>query len=380
MTAHALTDTNAAEDGAADPSPLAIGPWLAADPYGMTAAEKDAALSAVLRALTQHHRAACPDYARILDLLGTGENGMTHLADVPFLPVRLFKAFDLLSVPRDEVFKTMTSSGTSGQSVSRIYLDRETAALQGKVLARLMGDLLGPKRLPMLVIDSPAVLRDRNAFSARGAGILGFSLFGKDVTYALDDEMRLNLPAIEAFLARHAGERIFLFGFTFMIWQHFHRALEASGIRLPIDNGILLHGGGWKKLQDEAVDNAEFRAALGRSTGISRVVNYYGMVEQTGSIFLECEHGHLHAPIQAEVIIRDPLTFRCMEVGETGLIEVLSLLPRSYPGHALLTEDLGRIEGVDDCPCGRHGTYFSVAGRIAKAEVRGCSDTYEARS
>ena len=52
-------------------------------------------------------------------------------------------------------------------------------------------------------------------------------------------------------------------------------------------------------------------------------------------------------------------------------------LPRSYPGHSLLTEDLGVLLGEDDCPCGRKGKYFKVTGRVPRAEVRGCSDTYE---
>ena len=43
----------------------------------------------------------------------------------------------------------------------------------------------------------------------------------------------------------------------------------------------------------------------------------------------------------------------------------------------LLTEDRGRTLGVDDCPCGRKGRYFEISGRISKAEVRGCSDTFE---
>jgi hypothetical protein len=33
--------------------------------------------------------------------------------------------------------------------------------------------------------------------------------------------------------------------------------------------------------------------------------------------------------------------------------------------------------GEDDCSCGRLGKYFQVHGRLAKAEVRGCSDTHE---
>jgi hypothetical protein len=59
-----------------------------------------------------------------------------------------------------------------------------------------------------------------------------------------------------------------------------------------------------------------------------------------------------------------------------GLIQLLSVIPRSYPGHSLLSEDLGEFIGIDDCKCGRSGKYFNVYGRVKSAEVRGCSDTY----
>jgi len=192
--------------------------------------------------------------------------------------------------------------------------------------------------------------------------------------------MEIDNPEIDAFLERHQGQPIFLFGFTFMIWQHFYLQLKARGMRLGLDGGILLHGGGWKKLQDQAVSREDFSRAMHECAGIARVINYYGMVEQTGSIYLECEHGRLHAPVYSDVVIRRPRDFEPASTGETGLVEVLSLIPRSYPGHAILTEDLGRIDGEDDCPCGRLGKHFSIVGRIAKAETRGCSDTYEGRA
>jgi hypothetical protein len=354
--------------------------WLSAAPYSLDAKTKSRDLGAVLAELTRWHQSQCPRYKRILDLTGQSEKKIFEPEDVPFIPVRLFKEIELISIDQSKIFKTMTSSGTSGQQVSRIYLDRETASFQTKVLTRLMSDVLGKKRLPMLIIDSPAVLRDRHAFSARGAGILGFSLFGQDVTYALDNEMSIDVQSIQSFLARHSGQDIFLFGFTFMIWLYFCQALQSQNIKLPIDRGILLHGGGWKKLQDQSVTNEHFCRVLAERAGIRKVVNYYGMVEQTGSIYVECEHGRLHAPIYSDILIRDPNNFSLMEIGETGLIETLSLIPESYPGHALLTEDLGRIDGEDDCPCGRLGKYFSVEGRLPKAEVRGCSDTHENRS
>jgi hypothetical protein len=346
----------------------------------MGKAEKERYLSQALFDLTHWHRVACSEYSRILELLGFLGRPSGALDAVPFIPARLFKEYELLSIGKADVFKTLTSSGTSGQRVSKIFLDRETASLQTQILKLLMGDLLGRKRLPMLVIDSPDVLKDRKSFSARGAGILGFSLFGLDVTYALNSNMDLDLSVIHAFLKRHEGQSIFLFGFTFMVWVHFYRALKSMGVRLPLGKGILLHGGGWKKLQEEAVGREEFAAGMLECADIPRVVNYYGMVEQTGSIFLECEQGRLHAPVFSEVIIRDPSNFDPVPHGEVGLVEVLSLLPRSYPGHALLTEDLGRIDGEDDCPCGRAGKYFTILGRVARAETRGCSDTYEISS
>lgn len=318
--------------------------------------------------LSEYHRAHCADYARICEV--TGE-------DTPALPVRMFKEYDLRSIDDGETVKTMTSSGTTGQRTSKIYLDKETSARQTKVLNRIVTDFVGKKRLPMLVIDSSAVLTNRNMFSARGAGILGFSMLGRDVTYALDENMVLNRPAIEDFLKRYEGEKKLLFGFTFMIWQYFVQELLKSGQTFEID-GVLIHGGGWKKLTDQAVSNDEFKEKVLEACSVDTVFNYYGMVEQTGSIFMECPEGHLHASVFSDVVIRDPADFSEKKRGR-GLIECRSLLPTSYPGHILLTEDEGEILGEDDCPCGRMGKYFKIHGRLKGAELRGCSDTYERR-
>jgi phenylacetate-coenzyme A ligase PaaK-like adenylate-forming protein len=348
--------------------------WLDYDPYGFDASQKSSLLVDALSQLTEWHASQCQKYHNILNAINANRAPINKLSDVPFIPVRLFKEFELISVNRDEIFKTMTSSGTSGQQVSKIVLDKATASMQTKVLSRLMTDLLGNKRIPMLVIESPSVLKDRLAFSARGAGILGFSMFGIDVTYALDDDMQLDIGAVKSFFARNREGPILLFGFTFMIWQYFLQPLLTSGFRLQLDRGILLHGGGWKKLQDQAVNNDQFKQMLREVAGLTRVVNYYGMVEQTGSLYMECEQGHLHAPIFSDVIVRRVADFKPAAFGEEGVIEVLSLLPVSYPGHALLTEDRGTIVGEDDCRCGRLGKYFHVHGRLAHAELRGCSD------
>lgn len=351
--------------------------WLEYAPFGLAEQEKSALLLDAMLKLTSWHASQCESYCRILNTLNFKTSHIQHLEDIPFLPVRLFKEFELQSVPSEEVFKTLTSSGTSGQAVSRIYLDRKTAKLQTKVLSRLMIDILGQKRIPMLIVDSPSVLKDRMSFSARGAGILGFSMFGQDVTYALDENMQLDQTSVQAFIDRHKGSPVFVFGFTFMIWQYLVRPLLLKQDHLALNQAIVLHGGGWKKLQDQAVDNLLFRSTLQKVLGAQRVVNYYGMVEQSGSLFIECDRGHLHAPVYSEIIVRRLHDFSPAAFGEQGVIEVISMLPLSYPGHALLTEDTGVILGRDDCPCGRLGAYFHIHGRLAQAEMRGCSDTHE---
>ena len=73
----------------------------------------------------------------------------------------------------------------------------------------------------------------------------------------------------------------------------------------------------------------------------------------------------------------DRATARVM--GEAGLIEVLSVLPESYPGQALLTDDVGILVAEDGCACGRRGRHFRIRSRVAQAEVRGCGDTFAAK-
>lgn len=348
-------------------------------PYSLDKAAKTAALTEELKHLTQKHIDACPAYAGMMSAVGLDLNKVQTYEDLPFLPVSLFKDLTLKSVPDEEVFKTLTSSGTTGQKVSKIYLDKEGVANQQKALVKIVSAFTGAARLPMLIIDSPSVIKNRAMFSARGAGILGFSIFGADRTYALNDDMEIDFPAIEAFLERHKGQKVLLFGFTFMIWRHFYKELLKSEKKIDLSQGILIHGGGWKKLVSEAVSPAEFKRRLTDVCGLSDVHDYYGMVEQTGCVYMQCEHGHMHASVFSDVIIRNPMDFSVCAKGEKGIIQVVSVLPKSYPGHSLLTEDEGVLLGEDDCPCGRKGKYFQILGRLKNAEIRGCSDTYAAK-
>ena len=350
------------------------------DPYGLKKEDKESLFLEGMKNLSRLHSDNCPEYKKIMRVLGTDIDEIKRTSDVPFIPVRLFKEYELLSVPKEEIVKTMTSSGTTGQKVSKIFLDKDNVRNQTKTLAAIISSYIGKQRLPLLLLDTELVKKDRSMFSARGAGIIGFTTFGRGTEYALDSDMNIDTEKVAAFCEKHKGETVLMFGYTYMIWQYVIRALEDMGTTFPFEKVIVFHIGGWKKLKDQAVDTLEYNERLSKVLGGNvDVHNYYGMAEQLGSVFVECEYGHMHCSNYSDIHIRRPGDFSDAEIGERGLIELMSLLPTSYPGHAILTEDEGVILGEDDCPCGRCGKYFKIFGRIKGAELRGCSDTYERR-
>ena len=90
--------------------------------------------------------------------------------------------------------------------------------------------------------------------------------------------------------------------------------------------------------------------------GVNKIINYYGMVEQTG-LFLECENGFFHTSNFSDIFIRNKNYSLC-DLNESGLVQLISLLPKSYPGHNILTDDIGEVIGIDDCKCGRKENTF----------------------
>ena len=50
----------------------------------------------------------------------------------------------------------------------------------------------------------------------------------------------------------------------------------------------------------------------------------------------------------SDIIIRDN-NFKNLSANKTGIIQLISVLPSSYPGYSILTEDLGMIIHEGNC-------------------------------
>jgi phenylacetate-coenzyme A ligase PaaK-like adenylate-forming protein len=323
-----------------------------------------------MRPLEVHHQNNCSLYRNfVFQEFPDWESG-GQLDNLPFVPVQAFKHHSLKSVSDEEIFRVMSSSGTSGRR-STIFLDKGTSIAQSRALASSIVSEFGNSRFPMVFIDGAGSKSD--VFTASMAAANGFSLMAKKSVTLTSQPENSEIENLIRFCEFYNDERVVFFGFTFNIWL-FLIALAENGINNLSNDSILLHGGGWKKLESSKVSSKEFVETANKTLGTSRVSNYYGMVEQTGSIYFECISGNMHEPETGTFIIRDERTLTPLPHGQRGYIQLISSIQYSYPGHSVLTEDLGYSLPYYKCNCGNHGTILRVIGRAEAAEVRGCSD------
>lgn len=253
---------------------------------------------------------------------------------------------------------------------------------QDRALVSVLKDVLGNERVSYVVFETDPMRFPSPALTARGAGLRGFLKSATEATYVLEPDgagYRLDDALLAATLSAAAarGERVAIFGFTFLLYVYGVRRLIEAGATLRLPPGsVVLHLGGWKKLEAQQVGRERLWAEVERAFGVprDRVFDFYGFTEQMGIVYPDCAYSGFHVPATAEVIIRDPRTFASAGTGVRGPIQAVTFVPHSYPGVSVLTDDLGELVLEDGCPCGRRGRAFRVHGRVEKAEARGCSD------
>jgi Acyl-protein synthetase, LuxE len=212
-------------------------------PYSLRQSEKEAILLEGLNELTRYHYEKSPEYARIVDAAWGGLKTYNSTADVPYLPVSLFKEMELKSTAQPAM--VMRSSGTTGQRTSRIIIDNETARRQSEALVASFRPILGGRRLPFLAIDTKDVIKPTD-LTARGGGVLGMMKFGAKTAFALDGRLDMDKELVANFARANGKEPFLIFGFTFLVWDKLYRSF-ADG-EVDLSGGILIHSGGWKKV------------------------------------------------------------------------------------------------------------------------------------
>lgn len=358
---------------------------FAHDPFDLSAVARTFQFEA-FRECFHHHHEHCPEYRNLCRHVGFHPGnlrGPDDLDRVPFVFVGVLKERDLLSVPREAVYRTFTSSGTGGR-MSRIYLDRGSFDRVVKS-AWNIHDRLG------MVDPTQQVSYLCFSYDPRKASDLGTS-FTDDLltgftakrevffTFQFDEakgEFYFDLEGSRRRLEEWSrrGGPVRLLGFPAFMFKLLSEWGPSRGRPLNLGpSSWVMTGGGWKTLADQAVTKPEFVARMAEWLGIPRenVRDMYGMVEH-GIPYVDCAHHRLHVPLYARVLVRDPATMKVLAPGREGLLQFQTPYLTSYPSHSLLTTDLGRVD--PRCDCGLPGAVLTLLGRGGLKKHKGCALT-----
>lgn len=307
-------------------------------------------------------------------------NTQKDLYKIPHIMVNVFKWYNLLSIPKDEIVATFTSSGTSGQK-SHISWDKDSKDRQSLMRNQIMQSygLVSDKEVNYLIFAyAPEVSESKGAAYAHQM----YSTFA---------------PANEKFFAIHADEKgeasfdakecvdkfiefsksglaLRIIGFAAFM----HQALlymQENDIKINFPKeSLVITAGGWKNMADKAISIEEFGAMFKKHLGINpdNIRDIFGFVEH-GVPYISCEKGHFHVPVYAKAYTRKPGSLEVLAKGEKGLLQVLSPYNYAQPALSVLATDYAKIG--DNCECGRDGDYIELLGRAGLSKHQGCAIT-----
>lgn len=315
-------------------------------------------------------------YRSFCDKKGFSPYSDFGIEDIPPVSVSVFKNLgdSLGSVPINDIKLKLQSSATSGVP-STVVVDKITSKRQSKSMVKVMQSFIGNKLKPFLVMDIDPRSQQGGLLGARFAAVSGYLKFSNKTGFFLKSNENgmsyFDVEAMRDFLGEVGEVPVVLFGFTYILYANVLKAVDAAKIKLQLPQGSkIIHIGGWKKLESEKISKEEFNKRLSECFGLapSDVIDIYGFTEQMGLNYPDHPDGWKHTAVYSRVLVRDPMTHELLPPGKEGMLEFVSPIPHSYPGNAVLTDDLGIV-----CDDG-NGIKFKITGRMKKAEVRGCGD------
>jgi hypothetical protein len=334
---------------------------LELEPYTVNHEEKKSYFMDAIRQVTLHHYSSCLPYQRLCDRRQFSPDQFNEIGELPYLPTDIFKDAPILSVAEESVVRKIKSSATSTGRPSVVGLDKNTNKRQIKCFNKIVTDRIGSRRYKFIILDEPSSIGRGSIVSARSSTIRSLLFCSKEAHTCIVEEhgkFRLDEDKLDLLLreAEELREEIIIFGFTFILYKYVVRPIIEAGKKYQLSSSKVIHIGGWKKLEAEKVTGEKLIEDCCRAFGVAQenVIDFYGF--------------------RAEVIVRDPLSLNPLPHREEGLLQFITPIQTSYPGHSVLTEDVGFVNGVDNCSCGRNGTTFKMVGRATDAEIRGCGD------
>ena len=288
-------------------------------------------------------------YAKWAHLLQPVDKQIKSIADLPFLPINLFKNNNLNFKPSAQI--TFSSSSTTGQGQSfhpvfslDIYekscvkaFELSYGSLKQYHLFALLPNYLEREGSSLIYMVNHFI---KNHCAGGGFYLHNYNQLQADLQTSLEK----NQPTI-------------LLGVTFALLDFAHSHPLKSA-----ENLLVMETGGMKGRGPE-LTRFELHSTLQNALGVSAIHSEYGMTELLSQAY-SLGNGRFNCPPWMKILIQDPADpLQWMPHGKTGRVCVIDLA-NVYSCSFIATDDLGKLY-----PDGS----FEILGRLDFSDVRGCS-------
>jgi len=292
-----------------------------------------------------------PVYQHFINSIGKSSASVNSLAEIPFLPVELFRNHKIISGdPRVEII--FESSGTTGAHpgkhfVSDLSLYEESFLNSFRLFYGEPGEFVIAALLP--------------SYTERE---------GSSLVYMADKLIKMSNNRLSGFYrentrqlvanlnsAKLKGQKTLLIGVSFAL-------LDLAENQSPDLSGVIVMETGGMKGRRKELTRAELHAILKEKFKVTSVHSEYGMTELMSQAY-SSGNGIFYAPPWMNIIIRDPLDPLTVysEVNKTGGINIIDLANINSCSF-IATSDLGRLHEDGG---------FEVVGRFDNSDIRGCN-------
>lgn len=277
---------------------------------------------------------------------------ISELKNIPFLPIRFFKDFEVIAGKITDYEGFYSSSGTTGMITSKHYFWSQSWYLEHaqQIFEERFGSLQDYHVLALL----PAYLeRKGSSLVAMADHFIQVSRSEHSGFYLYNEEELL----AKLDLLKSDSKKVLLLGVTFALLDLAESGRDFS----PMKNLIVMETGGMKGRRKEMI-REEVHEVLCDYFQVDMIHSEYGMTEMMSQAYSKGS-GIYTLPKSMRVLLRDindPLSWASRSQGGINVIDLGNFHSCAF----LETQDLGRM--------GEDGT-LEVLGRFDNSEIRGCN-------
>jgi len=326
-----------------------------------------------------HHYNKSEFFKKLCDFHKKTPGNIEDFSEIPFSFTGVLKKYDAITGSKDDVKLSLSSSGTGGKK-TYIYLDKTSLDRITHIVKEIFGELGMVSQIPANHIcftydpevahDVGTAFSDKMLTSLAGPAEVFYTMKYDEDTKDFELDVSGTIKKLIKYSKSDLPLRIL--GFPAHLYFTLQQYYKQGNDQLNLDKrSFVITGGGWKNHTGTEIPKEEFKRLLSDMLGlpVENIRDHFGMVEH-GIPYVDCEYGHLHAPVYSKVVTVDPKTLQLNEHGKKGILALYSPYINSYPSPAVLSTDKAIIR--NDCSCGR-GDYIELIGRAGKKKHKGCA-------